>query len=328
MESKCILPVKTPKLSTYHFEANACIVGSRNPTFINWIHNKCVNISCGKRFLDGFGSLRLIIDNTQYYNIPYFKKKMISAQYSRSDFKNFIEHSINQGIYVLFESVDDFYIENKTWYERRHFLHDGLIVGYDNDKSKYYIAAYDSAWVHRVFETSQKAFFEGVDAALKLDGFSKLISLKITDEVIPLNTYEIVQNLKKYIYSEKTEESLDLINGLETFKYADIYLDYLYKGKILFENTDYRIMRVIWEHKKCMLERIQVLEKEYMLSSEISSDYANLVKRSNDIRMIYSNYCITGRKNLLETIRRELSQITLEERKLILKLIEVMEKGR
>ena len=72
---------------------------------------------------------------------------------------------------------------------------------------------------------------------------------------------------------------------------------------------------------KCMLERIQVIENECMLSSEISSDYANLVKRSNDIRMIYSNYCITGRKNLLETIRRKLSQITSEERKLILKLV-------
>ena len=88
METKCILPVKTPKLSTYHFEANACIVGCHNPTFENWIHNECINI-----------------------------------------------------------------------------------------------AAYDSAWVHRVFETSQKAFFEGVDAALKLDGFSKLISLKIIGKV-------------------------------------------------------------------------------------------------------------------------------------------------
>lgn len=326
METKCILPVKSPKLSTYHFETTACIVGCNNPAFENWIHNNCVNISCGELFLEGFGSLKLIIDNTEYYKIPYFEKKRISAAYSRSEFEEFIKDSINQGYYVAFNNVDDFYVENKTWYGRRHFLHDGLIVGYD--KEKYYIAAYDSVWVHRVFETSQKAFFEGVDAAPELEKYSNLTSLKVIDETINLNIYEILKGLKMYLNSEKTEKSLNPINGLETFQYIDLYLDYLYKDLIAFEKTDYRIMRTVWEHKKCMLERIQVIEKECMLSLEISSDYANLVKRSNDIRMIYSNYCITGRKNLLETIRRELSQITSEERKLILKLIEVMEKGR
>ena len=326
METKCILPVKSPKLSTYHFETTACIVGCHNPTFENWIHNNCVNISCETLFLEGFGSLKLIIDSTEFYRIPYFEKKRISAEYSRSEFEKFIKDSIDQGYYVAFNNVDDFYVENKTWYGRRHFLHDGLIVGYD--KEKYYIAAYDSVWVHRVFETSQKAFFEGVDAAPELEEYSILTSLKVIDEAICLNICEILQGLKMYVNSEKTEKSRNPINGLETFQYIDLYLDYLHKELIAFDKTDYRIMRTVWEHKKCMLERIQVIEKECMLSSEISSDYANLVKRSNDIRMIYSNYCITGRKNLLETIRRELSQITSEERKLILKLIEVMEKGR
>lgn len=328
METKCILPVETPKLCTYHFEATACIVGSYNPTFINWIHNQSINISCGTLFLSGFGSPKLIIDSTDYCKIPHFEKNRISAETCRPNFKNFIEESINNGYYVAFENVDDYYIENKTWYGRRHFFHDGLIVGYDNIESKYYIAAYDSRWVYRVFETSQEAFFKGVDVAPKSNRYSRLTSLKIKDDNILLKETQILKGLKKYINSEKTESSINNINGLETFKYIDKYLQYLYEDRIPFEKTDYRIMRVVWEHKKCMLERIQVLEKEFMLSSEISLDYANLVKRSDDIRMIYSNYCITGRKNLLETIRRELSKITQEERKLIIKLINEIEKER
>ena len=57
-----------------------------------------------------------------------------------------IRSLIDNGYYVAFGGVDDYYMEGKSWYQEKHFDHDGLIVGYDQNDKTYTIYAYDQNW--------------------------------------------------------------------------------------------------------------------------------------------------------------------------------------
>ena len=74
---------------------------------------------------------------------------------------------IDNGYYVNFDGVDDYYLENKSWYQRRHFCHDGLIYGYDEAQKTYDVYAYDSNWSYRGFKICQDSFVKGRDVMMQ-----------------------------------------------------------------------------------------------------------------------------------------------------------------
>ncbi len=75
---------------------------------------------------------------------------------------------LENGYYVLFHGVDDYYVKGKSWYKEKHFGHDGLICGVDNETKEYIIAAYDKQWIYRTFKTPQRGFAAGVFQPNKL----------------------------------------------------------------------------------------------------------------------------------------------------------------
>ena len=44
---------------------------------------------------------------------------------------------IDDGMYIYFHGVDDFYLPEKSWYGTRHMNHDGIICGYDDNDSNF-----------------------------------------------------------------------------------------------------------------------------------------------------------------------------------------------
>ena len=66
-----------------------------------------------------------------------------------------IREFINNGYYVFYWGIDDYYLEGKSFYKERHFNHDGLICGYDQNNKTYQIYAYDQKWIYRQFDVKQ-----------------------------------------------------------------------------------------------------------------------------------------------------------------------------
>lgn len=110
--------------------------------------------------------------------------------------------------------------------------------------------------------------------------------------------------------------------GIVVHDYIAKYISKLFDGSIPYECMDRRVMRLIWEHKKVMLERIEHIEKDLELDNKISTNYKPLLAEANNARMLYASHNINRRDSLLPVIRHKLLYIKSEENKLLNELLE------
>ena len=124
-------------------------------------------------------------------------------------------------------------------------------------------------------------------------------------------------NLAKY-----PEDGEGNVRGIVVHEYIAKYVEKLYDGSIPYERMDRRVFRLIWEHKKVMLERIQMIEHSLMLSSEISEKYRQLVSEADTIRMLYASHHMKRRDSVLPIIKRNLLKLMDDERELLTLLVD------
>lgn len=325
---KAELPLIEPLYSTYHHQGACTATLISNPSIKNWTLNESVDLICNRRFLQGYSSPQLTIDKSKYEVNPYLEKHFFDLRTDGYQFNALVRKCIDNGYYVCFDKIDDYYIKGKTWYKQRHFYHDGIICGYDQEKKQYCIYAYDSNWVYRKFWTSQKSFNDGLRSMKKnkIDGY--INATKPSYEIVSLVPELIINNLRRYLDSTFENYPLEQegeVRGIIVHNYISIYLDKLKDGSISYERMDWRVFRTIWEHKKVMLERIKRLEEALGLNSELSNDYKTLVVKVNTMRMLYASYYLKRRDTLLQNMSDDLIKVKKKEKEILEKLIQKAE---
>ena len=319
------LPFGEPLLTTYHrhITVGICLYG--NPTLINWYLNKVANISCNSRFLSGFTTPSMDIENAIFHDCSYLHKWWYPMRFAKGHINAIIRELIDDGYYVYFQGVDDYYLENKSFYKKQHFEHDGMIVGYDQENKTYSVYAYDERWVCRKFKISQKSFNQGWLALFKKGIYGNIFGIKPKKEKIEFNPREALCAIQEYLDSSMEKyppTSEGMIYGIAVQEYLAMYLSKLLDGSIPYERMDRRVLRLLWEHKRLMKMRIQKIEEIFSLDSEISTQYDLLEKEADRLRMLYATYSMKKRDALLMTIRTRLIQLNNKERKLLEQLIE------
>lgn len=324
MQSKVELPIVEPIYSTYHSQGSGAAIIAENPTIRNWYLNQAVSLTCTKKFLSGFTTPQINIENSSLDENIYLYKQRCYMRFAKGYINVIIREMLKQGCYVFFCGIDDYYIEGKTWYKERHFAHDGLIYGYDNKKKTYLVFAYDNNWVYNKFEVSQKSFNKGRLAMAKLNQSGHICALKAVSDKIVFEPETVIKNLKEYLNPSlekhpKTEDGT--VYGIVVHDYIAMYIDKLYDGSIPYKRMDRRVFRLIWEHKKVMLERIEKLEEKLHFDSELSMAYKKLVSEADTMRMLYASHFIKRRDTLLPIISKKLLSLKSEEKIILEKLI-------
>ena len=69
---------------------------------------------------------------------------------------------------------------------------------------------------------------------------------------------------------------------------------------------DRRVFRLIWEHKKAMLERILLIEHHLKMDNETSEKYKPLVTEADTMRMLYASHHMKRRDSVLPGIQKKL----------------------
>ena len=131
----------------------------------------------------------------------------------------------------------------------------------------------------------------------------------------------------KYLDSNLEKYPLDsdgIVYGIVVHTYISEYIMKLFRGEISYRFADWRILRLIWEHKKVMLERIVVIEKKLDLDNTLSELYKAIVKEADNIRMFYASYCMKRRDSILLIISKKLLTIEAREREILTQLLQVM----
>lgn len=330
MSEHILLPTCTPFYCTYHYQGGPGIVVAENPTMRNWFLNECMLLSCKRRFLRGYTSPEVSMWNCNHIAMPNIRKAPMNTRFLTNYIPCLIKETLRAGWYIEFNGVDDYYVEGKSWYNEKHFPHDGLLCGFDDTDETYYIAAYDKSWIYRVFKTPQKAFYRGLSAMFEQDWYGDFLGMKVDlSAAVKLDPGKIRENVREYLsygFSDYPPEEEGRAYGLLVHEYIRMYLARLLDGSVPYEKTDRRVFRMVWEQKNCMLERIRAVEAALGRPPDISRRFEGIVSACNRIRMLYARHLIRRSDALLRVIDEILKEITVSERILLEELIQLLEK--
>lgn len=324
------LKIREPLFSSYHFQGVATATILENPTIENWFLNNAVILTCERKFLDGFSTPDLRIKNSAIFECPCFDTTYISSRFIEKEYMKIIKNCIDRGFFVGYSNIDDFYIEGKTFYKKRHFPHDGLIIGYNDSDKTFTIFAYDSSWKYRSFKTPQSGFEKGRKSALKDNKYSNFCVFKPKCDIFEFSAKTSLLNIREYLNSSislypKTKRGI--VSGIAVHKYIIMYLNKLIDNSIPYHKSDWRIMRIIWEHKKVMLKRIEMIQAELGLKTGYSEAYSKALRLADKARILYASYETKQRNDLLLKIISLLKEIDKIEKNVLKRLIRKAEKN-
>ena len=352
--SKVILPYCEPMYLTYNYLSVIGVPAKQNNTSDIWYYNNTVQWSCMRKFLHGYTSPLINLRIGEIKEYPFLYQSVVNYRFTEKNISDIIKRMIDSGFYVAFSGVDDYYVKGKSWYKEKHFNHDGLIIGYneknegnkenknkaENSENKiensankagktenceedtFFIASYNNRWIFTVFETPQKCFFEGMKACIKNGEYGCIEALKANNKKISLDLKFIRETVEDYIFSKSFDYSFnksDAVLGIAVYDFICMYFDKLLDGSIPYERKDRRILRLIWEHKKCMQKRIEYCENYCGWDNSLSEEYKKIVVLADKARFIYSKFVLKYSALDIEKIQQLLMLIKQKEFKLLKK---------
>lgn len=328
MKNKIELPLIEPIYSAYQYQGPGTAILFKNPSIRNWYLNQIMILTCTRKFLKGFTTPEVSIEGASWKDNPYLDKKWYEMQFLEGHTHFVIRKLLDAGYYVYFNEIDDYYVEGKSWYHKRHFNHDGCICGYDQENKTYCIYSYDQNWIYQKFWTTQKSFDAGRKAEFKKGIYGSICGIKPIGDQIAFSHEIVLKKVAEYLDSnmEKYPENEEgAVSGIVVHDYIARYVGKLYDGSIPYEKTDFRVFRLIWEHKKAMLERMQCIEAALQLDHSASEAYKEVVHEADNCRMLYAAHHIKQRNSVLPIIQKKLLLVKGWEQKL---LNELLQKGQ
>jgi len=288
--SKIQLSYIEPMYSTLHRLANAGIPAKQNKTSDNWYYNNTIHWRCDRGIFEGEHTLRIDLGTGNIADVSILDKLCVNMYSARHHIIEIIKNMIQEGYYVAFDGVDDYYIKGKGGYMRNHFDHDGMILGFDDDEETFMMAAYDENQAYKVFDTPQSNFVEGMYSSFSNGIFGNIFAVKVKDDEVKLDLAAIYESYKLYLAASLKifpfERKDGYIWGIMVYDYLCMYLDKLIDGSIPYSYIDTRVFRFVWEHKRCGLGRVLAIEKELGLNNRLSNTYEQIVKLADKARMI------------------------------------------
>lgn len=321
MNKKIRLPIIEPCYGTYHNQGSGAAIIANNESILNFYLNECVELYCGRSFLYSGKEINIGVLKSKFSANPHLEKIEFIIKYLGKNIHYVIHALIDEGFYVYYDGVDDYYLKGKTFYKEKHFKNDGMICGYDDRKKTYSVYAYDSNWEYRVFEISQKAFEKGRVSKYIKNDYAFITGLRPKTNHVNFSPWMVIRCIKRYLLSDFnmyptciTEDAY----GIIVHEYLKMYLDKLLDKSIPKELMDRKGFVQLFEHKNLMLKRILKMEEELNMGNEFSEKYAPIVALTEKIRVQYEKYRLRDQTELLNEIKNSITEIC-EKEKIILK---------
>lgn len=300
--------------------AAPCIALRNHPTAYNAILNQCTTLSCTRRFLDGFTTPQVGIPRLNIHSFPCIERYGVALRFTHDRFREIVKKMLDEGFYIYFGGVDDYFLPGKSWYGIRHMSHDGILCGYDDNDGTYSVAAYDSDWVFRLIRIPQDCFREGLESGISQGWNGNLFAYRMRNGEIQPDEKQMLRYLKAHVDADMDHFPLTErgnVEGIAVQGFLALYIEKLMDGSIPADKMDWRVLRPVWEHKKCMLDRLILLETLHGWEPEFSSRYRPLVDAANRNRMMYAVYHKNRRPELLENVRKGLLDGKEQERAIL-----------
>ena len=263
-----------------------------------------------------------------YNRNPWFCHEMLFLDTLTNNNINvleFITNCIDLGKYVE-TSINHFYIPDSNFYKQKALIHDILIYGYDRSKKVIYTYGY----LNNELKKSELTYDDFLQAFMN-SGQNLHINLlkKTNDFSYAFDIQWVIDQIEDYVFSRNTYERFRMyrnppcnsIFGLDTYKYLIDYLEALNLKKT--DIYDIRHLQILYEHKKCMVKRIQ-----YMIEVNIRGnldkyykEYEKIRRSTYRIRTSFLKLKFSRNTNILEKAILELTQVSKIEKMILEELL-------
>ena len=324
------LPYQTPIYSSLHYLACPGVAAKQNPTCDIWYDNCTVALN-GYYKHDSYPNNKpcfdLYLKEGSINHISILDRTSINTLFVKHCSINLIRNILQEGYYVYFNNVDDFYVEGKQGYQSYHFPHDGMISGIDDENKTLTLIAYDINGKFRPFITSQQSFEKGLLEGLKAKNETDdLWAMRANHTQYTLNVPAIIHAIQEYLNPLISTISQDIFKctwyGIETYEGLISCFEKVRRKEVVLRHP---IMMLFWEHKKCMLHRLVQIETARNLDHQYSSEYQTIVSCLEGLRYLYLKYTMTLQDHILKSMQTKLRLLKSQEIEILSSFVQAPE---
>lgn len=246
--------------------------------------------------------------NEEYVNFLFFEEeleKMLVMQNKgyrevceEGSILDFVRKQLCKGSYVNIH-LDEFYIQKKDYYGERHFVHENLIYGFDDENQVFYAYGMAERQQTEEFVISYEEFLLAYEKG-KLFYFCGAGYLE-QEGYDPITIYQIPASaaceFSEEIFVEKISAFLNPLENEQVEGDIHVYGKNVYDwilqdltGEHVRNIVDYRVVHLLYEHKCCIRSRLEYLRQRGELSEAGQKIFIEIKGIINDFQKIRLQY--------------------------------------
>lgn len=340
------LPIAEPLINGYPKHAIQLSILCQYKEALPWILNNYIQLNCSKDFLDLSKQPPVWFD-FYFVDPKYVDSLMYIEKLSRTtvdilekDILELIITSINSGLYV-YTSVDEYYLPGTNAYKSRSQPHSILIYGYDTNSKTLNIGGFlrgnTNVYKYGTYTVTYEEFLQAYNNLNYIDDYDHYLNRIYLMKFNKSRKFEfdivlVKELLGDYLHSKNSSERLRSFNnptkdfnfGISVYENLRLFYGNLESNN---NNFDIRPLHILWEHKKCMVERVSYMANHKYISesSLLISDLMEVERDSLNCRNLLIKYSATKNKEILSKLLTMLINISEKEQGILNTLYKELE---
>ena len=247
----------------------------------------------------------------------------LATNLCRSDIVGFLIDCLQAGYCVKLE-VDYFYLPPLGGYKQSHHIHPILVFGYDTDEQSIQIRCYDS---RGQFAAHRVRFVRSEMPTLLLPkqndrrSYTNTTNQRSHKFHFSFDPDLVVQFMSDYVNSEDSTVRFRVIKDYGNVWGVGVYdwlteqiSDLSRRSELGLSDNMINSFRILWEHKKCMVARIQYMCKHgYLPEENVSCDvFTEIERKTNQVRLVMLRWSFKRHLGTLERVMlwiREIAEL-------------------
>lgn len=212
----------------------------------------------------------LWFEDEYIFDLKKIELKITEDMKTTTDLITLVKENINNDWYLL-SSFNEYFVPHRQSYKNRNYWHNYLLYGYDDSSEDFTIIGYTDRQLYEQTKIKYKEYIHAVTEGR---------------ESVELYFYKVKPNLKYELNIEKIRESIKNYYNCENVFEKNAYYGIDAERALInyiFENQgqliDIRKFYALWEHKKCMINRIEYLkDNNYITGNDKYIEYISILK--------------------------------------------------
>jgi len=342
MDSKKLLVSKSPIVGLQYLAFPLAVLLNHKEC-LPWFYSNYIQLEAPKDSLLDEWNCNVIFTGGHLLDIPCFKVHTLPKKHfcnvlckDSSEIINNINGFLSDDWYFI-SHFDEYYIPNRSFYQKEHRYHDFLINGFNNIEGCYNLIGFATNEMFMETEVKYDEFVKGISSDIDPDAVFDMIFYRKRGNFRYDFDLPFVKGLLMDYLNSKDSSSKYRCNISERANTAKVYCMEVYSYlKRFYEScmeieapSDMRPIHLIWEHKNCMLLRLK-----YMFENNIinyNDNLYNSFKKIENMVLVLKNmslkFFFTENKRLLVEIINSIDKIKILDQNAIEALLEEINKS-